>query len=524
MVLLIVDALVNDKPAVYQRYFDADQAKKINGLIDDRWHDRDMVRAELLANEALHAITHPAPPVPRPDHGIMFTRIPANKPPLVHTVDNFLNPATIATIFGGAKWAYGLATSKEAASMWKKAKPWLEGAADVASRAYDYVIRNRTARVRSFSRANGESGIEYTHKEYVTDIQAVADPTIMTLEVNPGLSKSFPYLAEKVDGFDKYRFKKLNFIFRTATNTITSGTVAMGIDFDARDAPLTELEQIMNTQNALESAIYEDIVYKVPLELSNVTTTKLIRTDFVGAEAAELYDTGKLYVRTKSTPDAVGGHLYAEYVVEFLSPTIGDKLPQTGAIMLVKNMYDFIVAAGTDQTTNQPFLDNSHGPAILLTEPKFGFKYDAGMGRITLDAGVYRLRFAGSIRQNTSSSIDGTMRIVLVTLPPAAGHVHDPNNVLRSSTYPRPTSTEWRDMSHYQRLQLASNTTSGMSDIVNFDCTMDLPVYDDPDRNGVDYSHYCSSAHGFLPLVIVRTDVGIAVVEMNYVTLNITRL
>jgi hypothetical protein len=66
--------------------------------------------------------------------------------------------------------------------------------------------------------------------------------------ITPTNKYMFPWLAPMAAGYEKYRFKKLQFMFRSTAATTSSGLTYLAIDYDPGDAPTNEITPRSMTQ------------------------------------------------------------------------------------------------------------------------------------------------------------------------------------------------------------------------------------------------------------------------------------
>jgi len=189
-------------------------------------------------------------------------------------------------------------------------------------------------------------GMLITHREYVADVsRSINAFATDNYTVNPGVSASFPWLAQVASRFESYTFERLDYIYEPMVPTTQPGTVMMAIDFDSLDGPPTTKTTLMAFQGATRTS---------PWGACRLTTTeeqrkkmvneRYIRTGTIAVNAdPKTYDVGMLYVATIGTgTTAVSlGEIYVEYTIRLRTPQIGTglaissqrKANQTGTIV-----------------------------------------------------------------------------------------------------------------------------------------------------------------------------------------------
>lgn len=97
-------------------------------------------------------------------------------------------------------------------------------------------------------------GVIIRHREYLRDIPAATNFTNYEFPINPGISSSFPWLAQIATSFEQYRFRGLVFEFKsTSADNVLSGaastalgTVVMGTKYNVLDEPFTNKFEMEN--------------------------------------------------------------------------------------------------------------------------------------------------------------------------------------------------------------------------------------------------------------------------------------
>jgi hypothetical protein len=128
----------------------------------------------------------------------------------------------------------------------------------------------------------------------------------------------------QAQGWERYRFKKLDFEFLSRTAATTNGSVTMAVDYDASDpTPLSEL-QMMSYQNSTQDAPWKNQkLVCAAASLNGADKYRYVRTTNTPPSNAELRqeDSGKLFVSAiGGTAGTNFGTLIAHYEVEFVTP------------------------------------------------------------------------------------------------------------------------------------------------------------------------------------------------------------
>jgi hypothetical protein len=179
--------------------------------------------------------------------------------------------------------------------------------------------------------------------------------------INPGMSKTFPWLSTQAVGWEKYRFKKIRFLYLTRSGATDKGSIILSIDHDAADLPPASEQIACSYLGAAEDVVWKDISASVrcPSEF------RYVRTQALGANLdIKTYDVGTLYMCSAGcSADSTFGKLFVEYEVEFTIPqlpagpaNVGGSV-QGGGTMNAANPYGTVPvpnvnSAGINLSTN----------------------------------------------------------------------------------------------------------------------------------------------------------------------------
>jgi len=174
------------------------------------------------------------------------------------------------------------------------------------------------------------NGVIMRHREYIMDIKSSTDFTNITLDINPGLVGTFPYLAQIAAAFELYRMRGLVFEFKSTSsdailsgmNSSALGVVAMATQYNSLNNPFTSSLQLQNHEFANASKPSCDFMHPVECKRSELPNTELyVRSGSIPPNADKrLYDLGQFNIATvdmQNAGTAVIGQLWATYEVEF---------------------------------------------------------------------------------------------------------------------------------------------------------------------------------------------------------------
>jgi len=193
--------------------------------------------------------------------------------------------------------------------------------------AYNSLVRPGASQYASFS--DSTTSVRLKHREYLQD--AFTGPTAnvfnnTTFEINPGLSSTFPFLAQIASNFEEYKMHGLVFEFVSTTSPYNStsamGSVIMAMEYNASAAPYTSKPQMENSDFAISARPDKSMLYGVEC-VDNATNHLFVRTG-TGNLPLTTTDIG-LFNFATLTPLAANttlGEIWVTYDVELYRPKI----------------------------------------------------------------------------------------------------------------------------------------------------------------------------------------------------------
>jgi hypothetical protein len=172
------------------------------------------------------------------------------------------------------------------------------------------------------------------HREYLGDFTGTTAFSNIQFPLNPGVSKTFPWLSTVAENYQEYKFHGLVFEFRSLiTDFIPSGApgvVIMSTNYNA-DAPVYQNKQQMeNAEFAMSCKPTVNLIHGVECAMQQTVLPQLyVRTGSVpNNQDLRLYDQGTFQFATQANPAGQDlGELWVSYCVEFFKPI----LPTTSA-------------------------------------------------------------------------------------------------------------------------------------------------------------------------------------------------
>lgn len=242
------------------------------------------------------------------------------------------------------------------------------------------LIKGSSYKAMNFSSMTDEQGdMICTHSEYVRDIHG--NPTdstfeVQTLNINPGLEATFPWLSQIAQNFDEYVMIQLVFEFRSTLTDVISdnngqvGQVVMVTNYNV-DKPAFAQKHLMMQYNGAQSAKSTlSAIHGVecdPTKLSGAEG-KRIRTKPLATGNLMDYDHAKFMLAVSATPDGIANE------------TIGE-LWVTYKVLLRKPKFYTSMGFGISCDEFLGHADGTQGGNGISGTDPFGTMYDGTAGR-----------------------------------------------------------------------------------------------------------------------------------------------
>lgn len=166
------------------------------------------------------------------------------------------------------------------------------------------------------------------HREYITDITGTTAFTNTTYPLNPGLSGTFPWLAQIASAYSQYRIHGMIFEFRPLiTDYVTAGSpgvLVMSTNYNADDPPFTSKREMENSEFAVSVKPTEPIIHMIECDPVQTSITELYTRQGAVSTGQDLktYDLGQFQLATQGNPAVLLGELWVTYCVEFFKPEL----------------------------------------------------------------------------------------------------------------------------------------------------------------------------------------------------------
>lgn len=189
--------------------------------------------------------------------------------------------------------------------------------------------------MRSMSNGN----IIIVNREYIRDIGGSTSFLNETFEINPGISRTFPWLSQVADSYEEYRIRGLVFQFKSTSSPYTInqkspsiGTVIMSAQYNVNNPPFTNKRDMENYVGAQSASVLQDQLFSIkpdtdPLKIlyirQGIPTEDHYDNrmyDFARFEIANL----GVNVDSAGTVSNMIGELWVSYEIEMIKPRLRD--------------------------------------------------------------------------------------------------------------------------------------------------------------------------------------------------------
>jgi hypothetical protein len=199
---------------------------------------------------------------------------------------------------------------------------------------------------RFASEMDEEGALVITHREFVRDVYG--NPALVNfqnsrLDINPGLSSTFPWLSQLAANYEEYEMNQLMFVYESkisenATSTDGQlGSVIMFTDYGADSKIKTSKQQMLQGYGAQDGLCTRDAVHGVECDPSKIHGDghKYVRVRPLEASSSlNDYDLGIFQLAVSGTPNLNGeqlanqiiGQLYVQYTCKLRKPRLYSKL------------------------------------------------------------------------------------------------------------------------------------------------------------------------------------------------------
>lgn len=167
---------------------------------------------------------------------------------------------------------------------------------------------------------NGD--IRVAHREYLGEVTGQTAFTSVQYRVQPGSSRTFPWLSSTARRFEKYRINNLRFCYETDCSTATAGTVMLIPDFDSTDnAPVTKSQALQYRSSARGAAWTKFTSDFKKEDLQALPQYYITGNAPPSGTDVKLYQVANMFLCVAGMAGAaVVGELWVEYDISLITP------------------------------------------------------------------------------------------------------------------------------------------------------------------------------------------------------------
>lgn len=258
----------------------------------------------------------------------------------------------------------------------------------------------------------------YAESERVSGVTGAAAFTVQgSYPVNPALPSLFPWLSFHATLYDKYRFKKLVFRYRTTRGTQSSGNVIMSFDSDTLDPVATSSQEMSQSAVYSDGPVWNELKLAIPCD----GEWRFTRSAAVANSDGKTYDLGRLTLAMEGCSDAlVHGYLEVDYILEVKHK----QSVVAGGISTNRQMTEaFNASAIPVGVPTNVVLPVASNPVGAVAQPTGGWLLKAGTylieGIVNNAAGVaWDLLVDGNVVHTVAGAVGGMLKkLITLTAP-----------------------------------------------------------------------------------------------------------
>jgi len=166
------------------------------------------------------------------------------------------------------------------------------------------------------------------HREYLGDITGTTAFNNTSYPINPGMSSTFPWLAQVASNYSQYRIHGLVFEFvPLITDYVTSGApgvIIMSTNYNSDDPTFTSKRQMENSEFAVSVKPTEKLIHLIECDPRETSINQLYTRQQAPPTGQDLktFDLGNFQIATQGNPTQLLGELWCTYCVEFFKPEL----------------------------------------------------------------------------------------------------------------------------------------------------------------------------------------------------------
>jgi len=178
------------------------------------------------------------------------------------------------------------------------------------------------------------------HREFVCQVRGSQSFSVQdSFRLNPGDSKTFPWLAEIANSFQQYKFRGVVFHYIPSSGSAVSstnsalGTVMLQTSYRASDSSPASKAEMMNEYWAGEVVPSETVAHPIECDpKENPFNVQYVRGIPISGNDALMYDLGVTHLATagQQADGFALGDLWVTYEVELKKPIVSSNVTRIG--------------------------------------------------------------------------------------------------------------------------------------------------------------------------------------------------
>lgn len=238
--------------------------------------------------------------------------------------------------------------------------------------------KQSTTGAPSYKAAPG-GGMTITHREFVGTINEKTStvgevgsnnfrtmPVPLRVSMQPGDGRAFPWLNQIAVRFEKYKIKKLIYVYEPTCATTKSGGIALCPIYDPADPVPATRTDLLNAEGVVRGAVHNELRLLIPQRRMRHNDTLFVRSSHEGlmdSNELRLTDLGYMAVSlSDANADINYGDLFVEYTIELSSPRVGARVGKSACISR-RDFTNYTTSANTAHTSMFGSLANG-GPSV----------------------------------------------------------------------------------------------------------------------------------------------------------------
>jgi len=191
---------------------------------------------------------------------------------------------------------------------------------DVVQKAPVAISHKMTMGTPNYVKSSSNGDITVRHTEYIAEVPGSINFNVTQYTIQPGLSQSFPWLAQLSGLYEAYIMNRCTYHFKTEKSTATNGSVMLAVDFDVSDSAPLNKQALMTYKHAVRTQPWSDVDYVLDPADIHKLKERYVRSGLIVGDY-KIYDVGNLFIATQGCADtSILGELYVTYDITFKTP------------------------------------------------------------------------------------------------------------------------------------------------------------------------------------------------------------